>query len=230
MEGEDHSRMITWRGKMNTAHHTPIFFSEQSSMNTSMVSLQNMPHSATVLEVGNILFEYGGVGGRGRAGSRRTSYVTSKISPITLLEPGTVLYGPRLRTLDSSGLLSTSPTKSFRNTRFCGPRHISTTCVALHLTPNQAHVLKKLHGEAMIAEKVRETSERTTSPARVSRNRQRFHGVFPPFSLERRGRQLHTTISARRMAVQEVCNIVRKRHVEYMNENENLNLKKRKVN
>jgi len=26
----------------------------------------------------------------------------------------------------------------------------------LHLTPNQAHVLKKLHSEAMIAEKVRE--------------------------------------------------------------------------
>jgi len=131
-----------------------------------------------------------------------TDFFRATLHEITLLEPGAVLYGPRLR----SNLLSKLPPKSFRNTSFCRPRNVSTTGVALHLTSNQAHVLKKLHSEAMIAEKVREkihvpaasdvhtkTSERTASPAGISRNRKRFHGVFAPFSLERRGRQPHTT-------------------------------------
>ena len=75
---------------------------------------------------------------------------------VTLLELRAVLNGSRLRALDPSKLLSTSPTKSFRNTRFNGPRHISTTGVALHLNPNQAHVHYELHCDATITKQVRE--------------------------------------------------------------------------
>jgi hypothetical protein len=75
---------------------------------------------------------------------------------ITMLEPRTVLYGPRLRTLGPSNLPSTSPTKSFRNISFCRTRHISTTSVALHLTPKQAHILQELDNDCLVTEQARE--------------------------------------------------------------------------
>ena len=63
---------------------------------------------------------------------------------------------PGLRTLDPSNLLSTWPPKSFMNTRFCGPRHISTTGVALHLTPKQVRVHYELHCDSLITKQIRE--------------------------------------------------------------------------
>jgi hypothetical protein len=60
---------------------------------------------------------------------------------ITLLEPRPLLDGRRLIAHDPSNPPLTSPTKSFRNTGICGPRHISTVGITLHLTSKQADVL-----------------------------------------------------------------------------------------
>jgi hypothetical protein len=75
---------------------------------------------------------------------------------ITMLEPRAVLYGPRLRTLSPSNLPSTTPTKSFRKISFCGTRHISTTSVALHLTPKQSHFLQELDNHCLFTKQARE--------------------------------------------------------------------------
>jgi len=69
LDGEDHSRGITWRGQRNKAHHIG------SSRFSSMVSLQNISQSATVLE----LRQYSRL--IRRAGSQRTmSYGRSTTS------------------------------------------------------------------------------------------------------------------------------------------------------
>jgi hypothetical protein len=61
---------------------------------------------------------------------------------MTLTGPRAMLDRQGLVSHGTTNLPSTSPTKSFRNTGIYGPLHISTTVVALHLTPKQAYVLK----------------------------------------------------------------------------------------
>jgi hypothetical protein len=56
--------------------------------------------------------------------------------------------------LASATFLQYRHLKSFRDIWLCGPGHISTTGVALHVTPNQAHVLEKLYGDGLAAEEV----------------------------------------------------------------------------
>jgi hypothetical protein len=72
-----------------------------------------------------------------------------KEGKITLMEPRAVLDKPGLATLNITNHPLTSPTKSLIRTGICVPLHILTTFVALHLTPKQAHVLKKLDGHGL---------------------------------------------------------------------------------
>jgi hypothetical protein len=60
---------------------------------------------------------------------------------MALMKPRVVPDRQGLISHGTTTLPSTLPTKSLRNTGIYGPLHISTTVVALHLTPKQAHVL-----------------------------------------------------------------------------------------
>jgi len=73
---------------------------------------------------------------------------------ITLLEPRPLLDGRRLITPDPSNPPVTSPTKSCRKTGICGPRHISTAGITLHLTSKQADVLWELIRDWLFTEQV----------------------------------------------------------------------------
>ena len=175
-------------------------------MNTGMVSLQNMPQSVMVRELRRYSCWIW------QAGSRHMmSYEMNEISRKVRL------------------LCWYFDIKSFRNTRLYGPRHTSTTGVALHITPKQAHVVQKLHSEAVITEEVREkipfrtiVLQRHATSIRRPRHERHllqaflvlagdFTQFFHHFFVGTRERIQHTTVAAPRMpvtAVQEVCSIV----------------------
>jgi hypothetical protein len=74
-----------------------------------------------------------------------------KEGEFTLMEPRAVPDRLRLTTPSPTNHPSTSPTKSLIGTGIYIPLHISTTFVALHLTPKQARVLKKLNGQGLFS-------------------------------------------------------------------------------
>ena len=82
-------------------------------------------------------------------------YVIISTSEITQLEPRGVPDGRRPTTPGPSNTFSTLPPKSVGTVLVCGPRHISSTDVTLHLTPNQAHVLE-LNRQFHVSKQVRE--------------------------------------------------------------------------
>jgi hypothetical protein len=75
---------------------------------------------------------------------------------ITQLEPRAVSDGCRPTTPDPSNTLPTLPSKSFITIAVCGPRHISSADVTLHVTPNETHVLEKLNCQFHVSKKTRE--------------------------------------------------------------------------
>lgn len=148
-----HSRtMLTYIIIIFTVVLVPDFFGKPSK-NTIMVSLQNVTQSATIRGLRRYSFWIWFVR------SRRTMSLFVKFRgrwDYFAVEARALLYWPRLKTLDPSTLLSTSPPKSFRNTSLCGTRHISTTGVALNLTLRQTHVRKELHSDSLITKQIRE--------------------------------------------------------------------------
>jgi hypothetical protein len=63
------------------------------------------------------------------------------VREFTQLVPRPYLDRRRLITPDPSNPTLTPPTKTLRMSGICGPRHISTAAITLHLTSKQANVL-----------------------------------------------------------------------------------------
>ena len=108
----------------------------------------------------------------------------------------------------------------------CGPRHISTAGVALHLTPKQAHIFHELDSHVPVTEQIREKvlfgppSSRSIprpyddlgtngSPAGDSRTRQQLHLFSAPLYCKKRdGRRIERCVPARVVAdrrLHEAC-------------------------
>jgi len=66
--------------------------------------------------------------------------VMSIVREFTQLEPRPYFDKHRLIAPDPKNLLLTPPTKTFRMSGICGPRHNTTAGITLHLTPRQPDV------------------------------------------------------------------------------------------